>query len=70
MASLFIVYLTGCIINYLMIRKFIKSRFGEWTRSARGLAFSMSCFSWLSVMSVLFIWMIDCANDDDTRTPK
>lgn len=53
------IYLTGSIIAYLLFRRGMKNKFGEWTTCDRTYGLFYSLFSWVAVIAVI-ICFLDC----------
>lgn len=47
------IYLSGCIVAYILYRRSFKKEIGEWTRGSRAMMLLMSIPSWLSVIGII-----------------
>jgi uncharacterized membrane protein len=64
-----IIYLIGCVIFYIFLRRICKNINGRWTKKDRLYGLFISLFSWLSMLllgvALLMSYMSTDYNSDD-----
>lgn len=63
------IYLVGCILGYLSMRKIFKIMFEEWTIGNRIFVLSISLSSWVAVF-VAFVVYVICVLENYNKPAK
>ncbi len=63
-----IIYISGCIFSYLLGKRQFKKQLNKWTTTDRGFFLSMSLLSWLSVLALLFITLMEIIPDSSNSS--
>lgn len=50
-----LIYLIGSLLFYILFRKEVKAKFGEWLIHDRAVALFLSIFSWIGIIMFLLI---------------
>jgi hypothetical protein len=64
-----LIYVTGYIAAYLILKRAYSRGLGEWTQGLRMIVLMLSIFSWLSFLAgvLIFVVIYSCKNNKPVK---